>query len=141
MWKQNPEGAEQEFFKALIEADKATLDRLLEDDFLLIDVMTGSEVSKAALLDVVDDGELRFDEVNRLDYLVRVYGEVAVITGQTEMAGTFNGRRFELESRYTHVLVAKGNTWRMVSAQGTQIIALPANSQVRLTGMESFLCQ
>jgi len=126
MSKQMPEAAEREFFRAMVEADKHSLDRLLADDFVLIDVMTASEVSKAAFLEVIADCRLRLDVVDRIDCRVRTFGEVAVITGQTEMSGSFNGRAFELNSRYTHVLVAHGNSWRMVSAQGTQIVARPA---------------
>jgi ketosteroid isomerase-like protein len=121
MSKQNPEGAEQEFFKALIDADQQALDRLLADDFLLIDVLTGSEVSKAALIENVVARGLRFEEVTRINFRVRVYGPVAVITGQTEISGGFNGQRFEVHSRYTHVFVEQRGEWCMVVAQGTQI--------------------
>ena len=125
MSKQNPEVAEQEFFNSLVEADQETLDRVLADDFLLIDVLTGSEVPKTALLAAVEDG-LQFEEINQIEFETRVYGPVAIITGQTKMSGSFNGPRFELNSRYTHVFVAQGNSWRLVSAQGTQILEPPA---------------
>ena len=122
MSNQNPEEVEQEFFKALIEADQEALDKLLADDFSLIDVMTGSEVSKAKLLDIVVARGFRFEEINRIDFRVRVYGTVAVITGQTEIIGGSNGRRFEVDSRYTHVFEEQLGRWRMVTAQGTQIV-------------------
>lgn len=122
MSKQNPEKVEQEFFTALVGADHEALNRLLSDDFQLIDVMTGSVVSKAAFREILGESGLRFDEINRIDYQVRIYGSTAIITGQTEMFGHFNGRRFEMASRYTHVLVEQGNGWRLVAAQGTQII-------------------
>ena len=128
MSKQNPEVADQEFFKALIEADQVALDRLLADDFVLIDVLTGSEVSKAALLEAVVAAGLRFEEINRVDFRVRIYGAVAVITGQTEIMGDFNGRRFEVDSRYTHVFEEQLGSWRMVAAQGTQIVTPPAKA-------------
>lgn len=126
MSKQNPEVAEQGFFKALIDADQETLDRLLADDFVLIDVLTGSEVSKAALLEIVGAGGLRFEEVNRIDFRVRIYGAVAVVTGQTKIIGGLNGQRFEIGSRYTHVFEEQLGDWRMVAAQGTQIVMPPA---------------
>lgn len=121
MSKQSPETVEQEFLTALIEADADALAKLLADDFLLIDVMTGSEVSKAALLEVVVARQLQFDEINRIEYRVRRYGVTAVITGRTEMRGTFAGQPFRASSRYTHVLVGEGERWHIVSAQGTQI--------------------
>ncbi|MGE0884318.1 MAG: nuclear transport factor 2 family protein [Blastocatellales bacterium] len=121
MNKQNPETAEQEFFTALIEANAEALAELLADDFLLIDVMSGSEVSKAALLEMVGARHLQFNEINRMEFRVRHYGVTAVITGRTEMRGVFAEQPFQASSRYTHVLVGEGERWRIVSAQGTQI--------------------
>jgi ketosteroid isomerase-like protein len=125
MSKQNPEEVEQEFFTALIEADQEVLTRLLANDFLLIDVLTGSEISKTAFLEILVAGGLSFEEANRIDFRARNYGSVAVITGQTEITGRLNGRRFEIDSRYTHVFVNQLGDWRMVVAQGTQIVTPP----------------
>jgi ketosteroid isomerase-like protein len=126
MNKQSPEIAEQEFFTGLIDADVEALARVLADDFVLIDVMTGSEVERSALLEVVGGGQLEFERIERTDYRVRRYGTTAVITGRTEMNGSFGGQPFQASSRYTHVLVDEGARWRMVAAQGTQIAASPA---------------
>ena len=52
----NPLAADANFFNALIKADIPALDRLLADDFVLIDVMGGSEISKSALLAALDRG-------------------------------------------------------------------------------------
>src|SRR5262245_27341913 len=121
MSKQSPKAVEQDFFTALIEADADRLDKLLADDFLLIDVMTGSAISKASLLELVRARLLRFDEINRIECRVRRYGRTAVITGRTEMWGAFSGQPFRASSRYTHVLVKERERWRIVTAQGTQI--------------------
>jgi ketosteroid isomerase-like protein len=123
MREQNPEEVEQEFFTALVDADHEVLDRLLAKDFLLIDVLTGSEVSKAEFLEIVVAGGLTFEEVTRIDFRVRISGSVAIITGQSEIIGGLNGQRFELESRYTHLFEKHLEGWRMVLAQGTQIVA------------------
>ena len=121
MTRQNPESAEQEFFAGLIEANRDALAGVLSDDFVLIDVMTGSEVPKSALLDVVSGGGLKFESIDRVEHRVRVYGSTAVITGRTEMKGLYNGLAFQTSSRYTHIFVDDGERWRMVAAQGTQI--------------------
>src|ERR1051325_8630605 len=117
MRRQSPEAVERSFFAALMEANHETLDQLLAEDFLLIDVMTGSEVPKSALLETIKARHLRFDEITPKDCLVRRYGKTAVITGRTEMKGTFDGGPFQASSRYTHVFVEQSEGWRMVSAQ------------------------
>ncbi len=121
MNKQTPDEAEQAFFTALIEANLETLDKVLSDDFVLIDVMSGSEIAKSALLEVVGGGQLKFDNIVRKEFRVRTYGQTAVVIGQTKMRGAFEGQPFGASSRYTHVFVEQSDRWRMVAAQGTQI--------------------
>jgi len=124
----SPEAVEQAFFNALVEADVAALSQILADDFLLIDVMTGSEVTKLALLDVVRSGHVLFDQIDRIEYRVRTYRTTAVITGRTEMQGRFEVQPFRASSRYTHVFIDDAGQWRMVSAQGTQITTAAARA-------------
>lgn len=58
---------EDRFFDALLRGDGDALEAVLSPDFLLIDVMTGSEVSGPALIGLVGSGQLRFESVERLD--------------------------------------------------------------------------
>jgi len=112
---------EDRFFEALLLGDRAGLDQILDNDFLLVDVMTGSEVPKAALLDVVGSRQLVFEAIARIEARVRSYDGTAVVTGQTRMKGQYAGNSFSPHSRYTHVYVRGANGWRLVSAQGTPI--------------------
>ena len=120
MNKLTPDAVEQEFFTALIEANVDKLNKILADDFILIDVMSGSEVSKTALLETISGGQLAFRNIDRIEFRVRIYTTTAVITGRTEMSGTFVDQAFRASSRYTHVFVEQDGQWRLVSAQGTQ---------------------
>ncbi|MBZ5658740.1 MAG: nuclear transport factor 2 family protein [Acidobacteriia bacterium] len=118
----DPLAAEQQFFRSLIGGDVGALDRILGDDFLLIDVMTGSEVKKPDLLAVLGSGQLKFEAIQPVESQVRLYGTTAVITGRTQMSGRFGEAVFTASSRYTHVFVKEQSQWRLVSAQGTQIV-------------------
>jgi len=111
---------ERRFFSALI-ARPAALDELLADDCLLIDVLSGTEVTKAALLRVIRSGELRFDKIKQLDWRVRFYDATAIVTGSTKLDGCFGDESFAVSSRYTHVYAKLGDEWQLVSAQGTPI--------------------
>ena len=112
---------ERQFFASLIRADVQTLDSILAEDFLLIDVMTGSEITKSALLAVLGSGQLKFEAIEQIESKLRTYGKTVVVTGRTRMSGRFDERPFTASSRYTHVYVKAEPQWRMVSAQGTQI--------------------
>lgn len=117
----DPVAAEQQFFSALTSADLNTLEQLLARDFLVIDVMSGSEVTKADFMEVLRTGMLKFEVIDAREQRVRLYETTAVVTGRTQMNGQFNGERFTLNSRYTHVYVEHHGRWQLVSAQGTQI--------------------
>ena len=93
----DPLAAEQQFFSSLIGGDVGALDRILGDDFLLIDVMTGSEVKKPDLLAVLGSGQLKFEAIQPVESQVRLYGITAVITGRTQMSGRFGEAVFTPE--------------------------------------------
>src|SRR2546423_8324036 len=98
----DPLAAEQQFFSSLIGGDVGALDRILGDDFLMIDVMTGSEVKKPDLLAVLGSGLLKFEAIQPVESRVRLYGITAVITGRTQMTGPFGDTPFNASSRITH---------------------------------------
>jgi hypothetical protein len=126
----DPLTAERNFFTALVEGSVEDLDRVLADDFILIEVMGGSEITKSSLLAAIGSGQLKFEAIEPADSRLRVYQSTAVITGRTQMKGRFGEAPFTASSRYTHVFVEQDGRWRIVSAQGTQIAAQlnqPAN--------------
>jgi ketosteroid isomerase-like protein len=121
----DPMAADRHFFAQLLQASVEGLEELLTDDFLLIDVMSGSEITKAALLAVIGSGQLTFEAIDPAAVRVRVYPTTAIVTGRTQMRGRFDGTPFHASSRYTHVYVQQQGSWRLASAQGTQIASEP----------------
>ncbi|MEP6573179.1 MAG: nuclear transport factor 2 family protein [Gemmatimonadota bacterium] len=113
--------SEQRFFTGLLEADLEALDSVLTSDFLLVDVFSGSIISREALLAVVGSRQLRFTSMHLVDALVRVHGSSAIVTGHTEMTGQFDDQPLAASSRYTHIFVSENGRWRLASAQGTPI--------------------
>ena len=122
--RQEVSAAEDRFFTALLEADGGALDALLTPDFVLVDVMTGSEISGPVLRDLVAGRQLVFESVERVDSRVRGYGSAAVVTGQTRMSGRYQEQSWSAHSRYTHVYVRDDDGWRLASAQGTPIATI-----------------
>ena len=111
---------ERRFFNGLI-ADVEAVEQLMSDDSLLIDVLSGSEVTKTELITVLRSGQLKFEKIKPLGSRVRFYEGTALVTGSTEMSGRFGTDQFSVFSRYTHVYVRSRDRWQLVSAQGTQI--------------------
>jgi hypothetical protein len=120
--KLDPVATDRAFFAALISANLDSLDALLIDDFLLIDVLNGSEITKPMLLAAVGSSQVKFDAIEQVESRVRVYAaSTAVVTGRTELRGRMGEAAFTASSRYTHVFVARDGQWMLASAQGTQI--------------------
>jgi hypothetical protein len=109
------------FFASLLEVRLDALDQLLSDDFILVDVMSGSEVAKSSLFSAMKSGQLKFEAIELVSSHVRLYQATAVILGRTQMKGWFGDLPFNVSSRYTHVYVEDQGRWRMVAAQGTLI--------------------
>jgi hypothetical protein len=116
-----PEETDRQFFSALIQSSPADLDRILSDDFILIDIMTGAESDKAALVELVRSGTLQFESIEPSEIRVRRYPGTAIVTGCTQMYGRFGDAPFTAHSRYTHVYIQQHSHWRLVAAQGTAI--------------------
>jgi hypothetical protein len=93
----------------------------LADDFILIEVMNGSEITKPALLAGIGSGQVEFESIEPTDNSVRLYQRTAVVTGRTQIKGRLGDAPFAASGRYTHVFITQEGTWRLVAAQGTQI--------------------
>jgi ketosteroid isomerase-like protein len=112
---------DKQFFDALIHSDVEVLDRILSEDFIIIDVLKGAETSKPEIVGAIGSGYVHFEKIEIRDNRVRLYDRTAVITGQTQMTVSFSGTSSAISSRYTHVYCELRGKWRLVSAQGTSI--------------------
>jgi len=54
---------------------------------------------------------------------VRVYGETAVVTYRSTDKGMYKDMDISGQYRWTDVFVKQGGQWRIVSTQGTPIVA------------------
>jgi len=119
----NPLAADKRFFDALVVGDAQALDHILTDDFILIDVMSGSEITKPAFLTAIGSRQVKFEAIEPAENRVRLYQTTAIITGRTPMKGRLGDTPFAASSRYTHVFVSQQAEWRLATAQGTPIAA------------------
>ena len=114
------------FFRALLEADRDSLDGLLAPDFLIVDVNAGGLTNRADFLAAVDSRLVSFESIETLseEAVVREYPAAAIVIGTTAMRFRLaEGSSFSVRSRYTHVFTQSDGNWQLASAQGT---ALPS---------------
>ena len=89
----DPLVADRHFFASLIDANLPALDQILADDFILIDVMSGSEITKSSLLAVMGSGQVRFESIEPGDNLMRPYTDDCRRPGRTRMKGRLEAHR------------------------------------------------
>jgi ketosteroid isomerase-like protein len=118
--------ADDAFFDALVEGDLGTLEQVLADEFLIVDVAAGAVHARADFLGAISEGMVSFESIERFhdEGIVRDLGENAgVVVGRTKMSFLApDGTRIEASSRYTHVFCRSGDRWQLFSAQGTPIV-------------------
>lgn len=116
-----------DFFAALLDRDIPSLELLLAQDFMIIDVASGSVHQRAPFLEAIGSGAIAFLQIETFpkERSIRLVGPCAgIVVSRTAMS--FKGPDDALttvSSRYTHVFQACGWNWRLVSAQGTAIQA------------------
>ena len=110
--------AEAKRREALLAADTAALGKLTAPDFLEISRL-GTVRSRAENLADIASGTLHLTSIKYDSLSVRVYGDVAVLTGIADNTGTMRGFPFSGKIRYTRVFVRREGRWQAVLMQQT----------------------
>ncbi len=106
--------------QALLKADTVALSRMVAADFTEVSRL-GTLRSRADNLRDIASGDLRLTSVRYDSLGVRIYGDVAVLQGIADNAGTFRGFPFSGRIRYTRVFVRRDGRWQAVTMQQTSI--------------------
>jgi ketosteroid isomerase-like protein len=112
--------------EALLKADVQALSNLVADDFVEISRL-GQLRTKADNVRDIASGDLKLSAVRYEDLTVRVYGDVAVLTGIADNVGTARGIPFSGKVRYTRVFVRRDGRWQAVLMQQTSMLDTPPN--------------
>jgi hypothetical protein len=104
---------EREACKAFLDADPATLERVLTADFTL--TLPNSEVSTRAVeINELRSGKVHYDVFENYDMIARLYGDnVAVVLGKTRVKGTANGKPFNRVVQFTDTLIKRDGRWQL----------------------------
>src|SRR6266496_1569939 len=78
-----------DWVKALVRRDAATLDRIMADDFVFAYPLEGDD--KAQFISDVVSGDLRVEYLNRESVTVRIWGGTAVLTGRDSAKWIYQG--------------------------------------------------
>lgn len=106
--------------RAIVAKDRAAIEANLAADFRQIDGR-GDVHDRAAFVADLLDPKLRIDPYTVEDFSVRLYGDVALLTGRTRMTGAYDGKPFKSHYRYIDVYARRDGEWKVVNIQITRI--------------------
>jgi ketosteroid isomerase-like protein len=106
--------------KAIIRKDRAAIEANMADDFRQIDG-GGNVETNASFLEGLMSPALEIDPYTVEDFDVRLYGDVALLSGRTDMTGRYDGKPFSSHYRYIDVYVRRQGVWKVVSVQISKI--------------------
>lgn len=104
--------------EALLAADTVALSKLLAPDFMEIS-RQGTVRTRVDNIRDLASGTLHLTSITYDSLNVRVYGDVAVLTGIADNTGTMRGFPFSGKIRYTRVFVRRDGRWLAVLMQQT----------------------
>jgi uncharacterized protein (TIGR02246 family) len=111
---------EREWMEAMQKKDTAALERIMADDYTLVDA-DGKTLTKAASIAEIKAGEYKIESFTLDPVKVRVFGDVAVATaGDTEKSMQ---RGKDISGRYVwmDVYVKRNGRWQAVAGQVARV--------------------
>lgn len=114
------EQIQQRLIKAWVSKDRETINALLADDWAVTDPV-GRVLTKAQVMAELDSGERKLESGAIDDVNVRLFGNVAVVTGRTTATGSYQGNSVSVKLRFTDVFVKRSGRWNAVASQATLI--------------------
>jgi ketosteroid isomerase-like protein len=106
--------------KAIVRKDTAAIADNMSEDFRQI-ASNGDVANKETFVHSITAANLTIDPYTVEDFDVRVYGDVALLSGRTRMTGREGGAPFTTHYRYIDVYVRTNGTWKVCSVQTTRL--------------------
>jgi ketosteroid isomerase-like protein len=112
---------EQELARAWVQGDRATIDRIVAEDWTTTDI-AGRVRTRAEVMGEMFRGGIKPIAAMTIDDVrVRMLGDVAVVTGRTIARAA--GSQTDIVLRFTDVFTRRDGRWQIVASQGTRIAA------------------
>jgi len=104
---------------AHLHGDADTLDRLWSDDMEIV-VPNMAGMNKATALAFARSGRMKFQTYETSNLQVRLFGDVAIVSGRMKRARTLQGNSVADSWLFTKVYQHKDEDWRVVHFQASQ---------------------
>ena len=109
----------KEMYTAMINKDRAELERVHDDSFVLVH-MTGMRQPKDVYISSIMEGTLNYYSASHEDMQIEVNGDTAVLTGRSRVnAAVFGGGKHTWRLQLRFQLVKKDGEWYFTLASAS----------------------
>ena len=105
---------------AQVNGDRAALERLVADDYVLVNG-AGQVQDKAKLIADYVAPDFKLDPFTIEAPVEKVLGDTALLGGRVNMTGVDGGQRFALVVRFVDTWAKRDGQWRVVYSQVTRV--------------------
>ena len=125
--KADPQGLiqlERSWNEAFYKKDVSFIETLLADEFIAI-YEDGSQGDRARELLLTREFNQRVDSARQDDFIVKLYGDTAVVWFTLHLVGPRQGQPVQVDLRYVDVFVWRADRWQCVSSHSTKVEKTP----------------
>ena len=112
--------ADEALAAAHLTLDLATIDRLLDPDYIIVQP-DGTIETKSATLASLQTSDRRWDLAESDDLIVHLHGDTAVVTGRWRGRGRNGAITFDYQARFLSTWVHTVAGWRNVAYMATEL--------------------
>jgi ketosteroid isomerase-like protein len=113
---------EKDWDAAFRRRDVRFIETVLADEFVAT-YSNGSRGDRAKELELAAEFNLQIDSSTLDDFIVKIYGDTAVVWMSQHLVGPSKGQRLEVTFRYVDVFVLRAGRWQCVASQSTRVSA------------------
>lgn len=119
--KKQVEVLEEQWRRARLTGDVATMEKMLSDDYIGIS-MTGQVSTKTQQLERVREHKIVLTRLDLGDMQIKLVGQLAIVTSRADIVGTNEGMLVQGSYRYTRVYQRQpSGVWKITSFEATRI--------------------
>jgi len=127
---------EDNFNQAMVSNDIKRIAACVSDDWVLVTPDVGV-VTRSNILQAIESGVLSHDSMTKAVTRVKVYGDVAVVTGRGQNTGRFKGQPIAADEWITDVYRRVDGRWLCILTHLTPAASTPPSTEPRQGATDS----
>lgn len=111
---------EDRFNQAVVSNDVAKIRKCITDDWVLVDAQ-GGIIPQERFFNVVEQGALSHSSMTKQILRVKLYGNIALVTGRGQNTGTWQGQPMQADEWITDVYQKINDEWLCILTHLTPV--------------------